>query len=96
MHKIVIKKNIFLAFFCIVFFIIVIFIMCINSKKSDFIISNNEEENILFDDTNNTKENVDSKKNTDIGKEENCIYVHIIGEVNNAGLIKLEERCKNN
>ena len=97
MIKINIKKNKLLAILCIVFFIAGSIIIYMNNNlKTDFVLNNDGENDHTLSETNNCKKNSEGTNSDDTANKEDFIYVHIAGEVNNPGIVKLHERCKNN
>ena len=77
------KKSIIIVFLITVLCVFAVFMNMFRKQNDKFDLSSNDEiQNI----TNNEEEPKQGNN------EENYIYVHIIGEVKNAGIVKLNER----
>ncbi len=77
------KKSIVIVFLITILCVIAVFMNIFQKQNDDFDVSSNDE---IQNFTNNMEE---SKQPNN---EDNYIYVHIIGEIKNAGIVKLHER----
>ena len=87
MIKLNFNKKIIIFFSVIILILGFVFLTIQNNKNNDFTINTNDENNFI------SAENTVEKNNKTVDNEkEKIIYVHIIGEVVNPGLVKLNER----
>ena len=80
------KKYVIASFIGFILLIIIGFFMFQSRRNNSF----NFDNSLEFQENTNITNNSESEKNEDTKEE--FIYVHIIGEVKNCGLIKLHER----
>ncbi len=79
------KKSIIILFLIILLCIIVVFISMSKKEKDNFVVSESDE-----------IQGISNKNDTENKKQENnendYIFVHIIGEIKNPGIVEIHER----
>lgn len=87
MNNLNFKQKIIIGIMAIILIVFGIIFTIINNKKnSEYSIQN------IDNNTNILNDNISENNITEDNCEDNYIYVHIIGEVLNTGIIKLKER----